>query len=133
MPSPTITTQVHLEYDFSESLQLLQESDSACINEDEMIEWAIEETLEAGVQSLRPESITVLIGPAADYLNSAGTACPFCACTDLHGGPFEADAAIVWQNITCGHCGSEWTDEFKLVGMNNVTHRPIEPLTPPNP
>jgi len=55
-----------------------------------------------------------------EYLKRKGTRCPFCDSDELKGcGEIEIfDSAIAEQPIKCMSCGSEWNDQYKLIGID---------------
>lgn len=50
------------------------------------------------------------------YLKEAGSKCPKCSSTDVEATPLEADGNAAWSDVTCLHCGYEYSDEFTLSG-----------------
>ena len=58
-----------------------------------------------------------------NYLKGKGTRCPFCDSDELRGcGDIGyKDSAILEQHIKCQACGSEWNDQYKLIGLNVIS------------
>lgn len=52
------------------------------------------------------------------YIDHQGTKCPRCGSDDLNGASFNADAGYAWQSVTCGGCGLEWDDVYRLVDVD---------------
>jgi transposase-like protein len=50
------------------------------------------------------------------YVACAGQLCPCCNSNEISGGPFTAESAIAWQEITCSDCGASWNDQYTLTG-----------------
>lgn len=50
------------------------------------------------------------------YVATAGQLCPCCNSAEISGGPFTADSAIAWQEVTCSDCGAGWNDQYTLTG-----------------
>lgn len=51
------------------------------------------------------------------YLESGGVKCPYCGSEDITAGEYRADGSLIWQDVLCNDCGSEWTDEYRLQGV----------------
>ena len=54
------------------------------------------------------------------YVSHGGIHCPRCNENSIEGDSVEIDGPIAWQNVNCTACGLEWTDHYKLTGINNV-------------
>lgn len=54
------------------------------------------------------------------YLSEGGSHCPYCDCTDISSGAFEADATVGWQNVVCHNCKAEWQDIWELTGVEEL-------------
>jgi len=65
---------------------------------------------------------------AKKYVESAGTACPFCGCDDVEGGFVEVDSGGAWQRIVCNGCARVWNDVYKLVDAEDDVYDNV-PLT----
>jgi transposase-like protein len=52
----------------------------------------------------------------AQYLNKSGLHCPFCDSDDIQAHTPQPHEEGIDVPVNCHSCGSEWTDEFKLVG-----------------
>ena len=52
----------------------------------------------------------------AEYVESAGTVCPYCKSEHITGGSVDIDGGIASQNVACYECDAEWTDHYRLVG-----------------
>ena len=50
---------------------------------------------------------------STEYVEASGAMCPFCQSKDIEGASFET-GEHVYQDITCGSCGKEWTDIYTL-------------------
>ena len=46
--------------------------------------------------------------------------CPACKSDDVSGGPFECDDGIVWQDVTCGNCSTEWQNVYQFMYCDNI-------------
>ena len=56
----------------------------------------------------------------AAYLKKGGGECPFCHSGDISGGHVENEGPSAWQKVSCGNCGAEWCDNYKLVGIEEL-------------
>jgi hypothetical protein len=52
------------------------------------------------------------------YVESGGGYCPICENDDIIYGAMEADGDTAEQKITCGACGFQWFDTFKLTNIH---------------
>jgi len=62
-----------------------------------------------------------------EYVSNAGSICPFCKSSDITytGKPeFMDDGGT--NDIQCGSCNKEWTDQYQLVGYASLNGDPIE-------
>ncbi len=55
-----------------------------------------------------------------EYVDAGGQLCPFCGSTDISAGEIEVQGRSAWQQVDCGACEREWTDEFTLTGFEGV-------------
>ena len=53
------------------------------------------------------------------YITNHASVCPFCESPDIGGSSFDAEAGLVWQDITCAECGESWQDIYQLVRIDN--------------
>ena len=51
-----------------------------------------------------------------EYVINGGVHCPDCGSTEITTGRMQTDIGIAWQDCTCDDCGTEWTDQYKLIG-----------------
>ena len=54
------------------------------------------------------------------YVLAGGGTCPSCRGSDISGDSIEVDGTICWQPVSCGDCGANWTDVYKLTGYDNL-------------
>lgn len=67
---------------------------------------------------MNPDSRTF---SSKDYVGHGGSKCPVCGSTNVNTtSDIEADGANAWQEVSCSHCQSEWTDTFVLSGYTNL-------------
>ena len=50
----------------------------------------------------------------AEYIKQGGVKCPFCNDCSLESAPVQIDGGVAWQETSCGACGEEWQDIYKL-------------------
>ncbi|HYW76705.1 MAG TPA: hypothetical protein VFA48_08780 [Gammaproteobacteria bacterium] len=64
-----------------------------------------------------------------EYLRTRGVRCLYCGSDDLHAGASEFDAGLAWQEVSCGHCGASWQDQYTLTGVaaDEDVHTPPDP------
>ena len=57
-----------------------------------------------------------------EYAARGGSDCPVCgAKTSVRlEGPLEADGSVAWANCSCEACEAIWTEEYRLIGYDNV-------------
>lgn len=55
-----------------------------------------------------------------EYVALGGVRCPHCGSDNLNGGSFDVSAGAVYQNIDCGDCWAEWTDEYTLTRYSDL-------------
>jgi transposase-like protein len=59
--------------------------------------------------------------PQHEYVMASGCKCPVCGSTDIGtSGCVEMDLHYAWQEVECNDCHSGWTDEYRLIGYNNL-------------
>lgn len=63
------------------------------------------------------------------HAHDDGMTCPVCGDLDIEGGPFETDAGIAWQPMTCNKCGSTWNDTYVLTGYSELVDNRPAPLS----
>lgn len=124
----TVTATFAVNYDFSESIDDLQQLENEPFTDEQIKDIVIENVLDAIAREGGSQHVTVrILSPddeaEAAYLDSGGTICPHCSSTEISGGAIDVDASIAWQNVTCQSCGAHWTDEYKLTGIGHL-HRP---------
>ncbi len=63
----------------------------------------------------------------SEYLKSGGDHCPFCETPDqkiggvnLSGGHVNIEGKYAHQDVRCENCGSEWTDVFERVEIQET-------------
>ena len=55
------------------------------------------------------------------YVRYGGALCPTCEGNDIQvAGEMQTDNLIAWQDCLCLSCGSTWTDQYDLVGYDNL-------------
>ena len=52
-----------------------------------------------------------------EYINSDGTACPFCGSLNIEAGHFDAEG--VSQPVRCEDCDEKWQNIYQLVGVHH--------------
>ena len=52
-----------------------------------------------------------------EYLETKGTACPFCGSEQLDGGFVEIDGGHAYQPMSCLEGGKQWSDVYVLDDM----------------
>lgn len=55
-----------------------------------------------------------------EYLERHGNRCPSCKEEDITYNSIEADGDVAWSRGHCPSCGSTWTDQYKLIGFDNL-------------
>lgn len=58
-----------------------------------------------------------------DYVKKGFAHCPFCKSSDIDGESVNIDGKTAIQDIGCLNCGAQWTDVYKLTGID-VTFEP---------
>lgn len=54
----------------------------------------------------------------AAYIKAGGVHCPYCKAGDhLECSRFDVGFGEAHQRISCGACGADWVDSYKLVGV----------------
>lgn len=57
----------------------------------------------------------------SEYLRSKGVKCPACGATEISTGDTEYPSTCeITQQVSCGACGSSWTEFFKLSGYGDL-------------
>lgn len=56
-----------------------------------------------------------------DYVKRGGCTCLICKDDSIEGGSIQTDSGIAWQKVWCNSCGSEWTDNYKLVSTSDLS------------
>ncbi len=46
--------------------------------------------------------------------------CPLCGSNQLEGGAVTIEENHAWQNVSCGHCNSHWTETYKASGRYDI-------------
>ena len=46
--------------------------------------------------------------------------CPFCKSENIEGEAVEIDDGIAWQPIRCLDCNKNWSDLYKLIGVEEI-------------
>lgn len=49
-----------------------------------------------------------------DYIDSEGSACPFCASDDIEGAGVAVESGIATQRMFCNDCEESWEDVYTL-------------------
>lgn len=52
------------------------------------------------------------------YIDDGGVRCPYCGSENITGSYPETDVGESWQDVECDDCGKEWTDLYRLVGVD---------------
>ena len=55
-----------------------------------------------------------------EYTQTGGL-CPYCNCDSVEAGHIEVTWRGATQKVWCLVCGSEWVDEYKLVGYTPIS------------
>ena len=56
-----------------------------------------------------------------EYVRSLGQKCPECRSSEINAsGEFLTDMDIVWREVNCQKCDTEWTEVFQLTGAENI-------------
>jgi transcription elongation factor Elf1 len=63
---------------------------------------------------------TLTYSEKQEYIESAGTKCPFCKSEHLNCSRIEVDAGGASQDIICENCGASWSDLYTLTEIINV-------------
>lgn len=58
---------------------------------------------------------------SAMYIQRGGCTCLICKDESIEGGSIQTDSGIAWQKVWCNSCGSEWTDNYKLVSTSDLS------------
>lgn len=118
----TVTATFAVDFDFSESIDSLEQLEEEPFTDEQIEAIVIEDVLNAISNEGSPQHVTVRINNEAetDYLANCGTKCPHCGSAELTGRALEVDAMIAWQPMSCETCGASWTDLFKLTGIANL-------------
>ena len=58
---------------------------------------------------------------SAKYIERGGCTCLICKDESIEGGIIQTNAGIAWQKVWCNSCGSEWTDNYKLVSTSDLS------------
>ena len=64
------------------------------------------------------DSGTLTVGQVRKYCKGNGVSCLFCGSIDLSYGEWDTQDFAVYRNVTCGGCGKEWQDQYKLTGVD---------------
>jgi hypothetical protein len=59
------------------------------------------------------------------YVKNDGNACPFCGSEEFEGDSGHWGGPEAWQGVSCNNCYGEWTDIYKLTGVQ-VSRDPSE-------
>lgn len=51
-----------------------------------------------------------------------GACCPACGSLDINGDSVEIRRNTGWQTCSCVSCGLEWTDNYTLTSIGNITY-----------
>lgn len=51
-----------------------------------------------------------------EYAARQGLICPFCLSQRMYTGHLQCDESQAWMPVTCGRCGRQWNDIYKLIG-----------------
>lgn len=52
-----------------------------------------------------------------EYLEDFGNRCPHCGTDDISSVDWDYGTGEVWARVHCYQCGEDWTDVYKLVGI----------------
>lgn len=55
-----------------------------------------------------------------EYVRTQGSRCPNCRSTNLGGHDTDFNADYVFNSVMCHHCGSSWTEIYKLQGYDDL-------------
>ncbi|NOS75361.1 MAG: hypothetical protein HOP36_12675 [Methyloglobulus sp.] len=56
-----------------------------------------------------------------DYVANKGLICPKCGADDIEStGSVEIDGPIGFGNVECSNCKATWTDQYRIVGFDNL-------------
>lgn len=55
-----------------------------------------------------------------EYLENGGEFCPSCDGTNIISGPIKTDVGIAWRNCSCNYCGTEWIEQYELMGFKLI-------------
>ena len=65
----------------------------------------------------------------ANYVRLQGVLCPDCWSSNIEGdGSVEIEGSDAWEAITCNACGARWTDQYTLIGYEELEHGDPERL-----
>jgi hypothetical protein len=56
----------------------------------------------------------------ATKLHSSNLVCPQCGSNDLSVTDRDGDNQEVYEEATCGQCGAEWTELYRLIGVTDI-------------
>ena len=118
----TVTATFAVDFDFSESIDNLQELEDEPFTDEKIESIVIEDVLSAVSQEGSPQHVTVRINDEAqtDYLANCGQKCPHCDYRELTGRAIEVDGVTAWQPVSCEDCGASWQDIYKLTHFANL-------------
>ena len=52
-----------------------------------------------------------------EYIQQAGSKCPFCLSNQVSADRPEADGDYAWAECSCGDCRMQWSDVYTLTGF----------------
>ena len=55
-----------------------------------------------------------------EYAEKGGVVCPKCQSEEIHGDRIDIDEGYAYQRCYCTVCNTEWTDEYKITGYNDL-------------
>ena len=55
------------------------------------------------------------------YIENGGNKCPVCQSENIGiSSNFESDGTEIWVPVSCSNCGSDWTEYYRLVAIDNI-------------
>ena len=54
------------------------------------------------------------------YINETPNTCPFCESENINAGESDWSDSVAYRNIVCADCEKEWTEEFKMVDIQEL-------------
>jgi hypothetical protein len=58
---------------------------------------------------------------AQEYIRGGGQHCPYCNSEEIEGGPFQCEAGVCWQEVTCLQCEERWHDIYQLADIHALS------------